>query len=127
MNAELRTIIESETHRRGATRRTSGVWRQSPLATASWSDWALRDEDDRHPGRNRVDAARQLGDNRHVSPLRKTAAVRPALLIRRRYRAGMSAAAIAVEVGLPESVVRAVLDSPLTQALAMLEDDDGNA
>ena len=125
MNAELRTVIESETHRRGATRRTSGVWRQSPLATASWSDWALRDEDDRHP--TPVDAARQLGDNRHVSPLRKTAAVRPTLLIRRRYRAGVGVAAIAVEVGLPESVVRAVLDSPLTQALAVLEDDDGNA
>jgi hypothetical protein len=123
VNTDIQAIIKSETHRRGAARRASGVWRQSPLAVARWDDWSMADEDLRHP----LDAPRQRRDNIPVDQLRKAVALRPALLIRRRARAGASLAEIAAEVGLPESVVRAVLDSPLTRALTVLEGADGNA
>lgn len=120
MNADVADVIASETHRRGATRRTSGVWHQWKLTAACWDDWALRDDDPRHPD---LDAARHPNDTDDVDrrpPIR----LRPVLMIRWRARQGVDIATIAAEVDLPEGVVRAVLDSPLTRALTVLEDAD---
>ena len=119
MNTDVQTVIEGEVHRLGATRRRGGVWRQSVLATARWDDWALRDDDLRHP----VDAPRHAGDNNVVPSQPK---IRPVLVIRRCRRAGWTLAAIATEVGLPEAVVQAVLDSPLTRALTLLEEAEND-
>jgi hypothetical protein len=120
---EVAAVIESETHRQGATRRTSGVWRRGPLTVARWDDWSLRDDDLRHAG---LDAARHLRDDDSVAPddRRLITIVRSALAIRRRARQGASAATIAGELGLSETVVAAVLTSPLTRALTILEERD---
>lgn len=124
MNAEIAAVIASETHRRGASRRTSGVWRQWTLAAARWDDWSLRDDDPRHPD---LDAARHVSDDNVVPDIRlKRSPTAIAVAIRVRHRAGDSPAEIAVALNLPESVVRAVLDSPLTRALTLLEEQAGD-